>query len=370
MRFSFALSKFALRAAVVMGVAPFVHANPVLQDPARFKIELYADLSALGFHTKSLQLTVTGGENGFPSGLYVTSPFTPSPNPDRLLHISGPGAVSVVTDSLDTPENVLFARGAYGAGMLISDPANLRIQRLLANGTLSTMANLGTAPFGPTGMTFGASNQLYVTDFSSGNILSVNPDGSFHIFASIPIPTVSNGIGGAKPVLHDPSGRYGGGLIVGTFSVTDSLPSQADAVYKVSSDGSSTSLLASGFSGLEFMALGSGGGFGSDLYISTLGGDFNGDGVVATITPEGDVIPFLTSVDATHVAFDQAGVLGGGMFVSDFNESVGSARIWHVTEVAEPDSWAMTISGLLVMASAQVRARGWWANRRRCRAWS
>jgi len=344
-------------AAALMLAAPEARADPVLADPSRYKISLYADLTPFGFHTKSLQLTITPGENGFAAGMYVTSPFTPSPNPDRLFFVTGPGAVSTVNSALDTPENLVFARGAYGDGMLISEPSNNRLQRLLADGTLTTFASLGTAPFGPTGLAYDAGGNLYATDFLSGNILRVAPDGSSSILATIPIPSIPDAFSGAKPILADLGGRYGSGLIVGTFSVTDDAPTLADILYLVSLDGSLIQPLAGGFSGLEFIALGDGGAFGLDLYASTIGGDANRDGGVFTVAPDGTVSPFLTSIDATHVVFDSLGVLGGGLFVSDFNESVGSARIWRITPVPEPGTYALLILGFGI-AGCALRFRG------------
>ncbi len=111
---------------------------------------------------------------------------------------------------------------------------------------------------------------------------------------------------------------------------------------------------------LEFITTGPGGDFGSDLFLSSLGTGFAADGAVYTLSLNGNVTPFLTGIDATHVVFDTIGILGGGMFVTDFNQqnsgfADGPGKIWHITPatnvpqlpnapiLAEPDKFKIEL---------------------------
>lgn len=349
---SFRISAFIIVALVNANfvVQSSALADPILADPSHFRIDLYADLAPLGVGPKApkaLQLTITDGKNGFPAGMYVTSPFNSPPDHDGLYRINGPSAITAVTKDLDTPETLVFAQGGYGSGMLITEPSQLRIQRLLADGTQTTFASLGTSPFGPSALAYNSTGNLFVTDFTSGSILRVNPDGSSSQFASIPLPALA--VAGAKALAFDASGRYGGGFIAGTFSQLETQPSHEDAIYTVSPDGGAVTPLFSGVSGIELITLGSGGPFGSNLYVSTLGDGPHADGLVFTLAPDGTKTPFLSAIDATDVVFDTKGVLGGGMFVADFNEEVGAARIWRITAVPEPGSFGILASALGIL---------------------
>jgi hypothetical protein len=75
--------------------------------------------------------------------------------------------------------------------------------------------------------------------------------------------------------------------------------------------------------GPELLAFGPGGAFGTDLYVPTIGGVDNHDGLLYAMSPDGALAPFLIGVDAVSVAFDTENVLGG-MFVADINDSRGA----------------------------------------------
>jgi hypothetical protein len=185
-------------------------------------------------------LNITKGEQGFPAGLYVTSGPVRDDRSDRLIHIDSQRHATIVKGGFTSNETLVFARGEYGNGMLITEPLNLRILRLLPNGGLTVFAELGTQPFGPAALFYDVNGQLYVTDFSSGNVLRVHPDGSNDIFVSILLPALSNRFTlGVK-------GPYGGGGFGGGGASRDFLftvftggpePTGLGAVYSVSPDG-------------------------------------------------------------------------------------------------------------------------------------
>ncbi len=354
-----------------IGTPRVVLADPVLANPGLFQIELVADFAPLGAETEVLHLTITGGENGFPPGMYVTSPF--SLGTHRLFRVDGAYQITEVLDGLNNPESILFARGAYGDGMLISEASELRILRLLSDGTLATFASLGTPTFGPVGMVYGADDLLYVMDFLGGALLRVNPDGTSQLFASIPLPNTAGGppgsfvVAGVKPVIADTSGQYGGAFICGTFSVVVSDQPDLlneDKIYLVSTDGTSVTAFVGGFNGLEFLTLGPGDIFGTELYVAEMGSNIKNDGNVYTVSPSGTVALFLSNIDATHVVFDTENVLGGGMFVAEFGNLCPasgqrrSGRIWRVTPRAFPiptsSEWGLIVMTLLLLTAGTV----------------
>ena len=337
-------------AALRSGLASPQFAPPILADPDKFEVELFADFASEGLDVNGFQLTITGGENGFPPGLYVT----PGPDQfgDSLLRVDGKDQVSVVTTALSNAESMVFARGSYGDGILITEPRDFRIRRLLADGTLTTFAdNVSAPPFGPAVLAYGPGGRpggsLFATDGSSGSdtngsrdILEITPEGTRSVFASIPEPLfpeciltcfvqVQKAMAYASVGNH---GRWqaGGGLVVGTFSLDTAGPSMIDRLFAISADGSVVTLLTDGLSGVELVELGPGGPFGSDLFVATVGSPESADGALFTVDPSGSLSPFLTNVDAVDVAFDTEGLLGGGMFVSDRTDKGGPGRIWRV----------------------------------------
>jgi hypothetical protein len=154
-----------------------------------FSTQLFADFSSITGANKPWELTITPGQNGFAAGLYATTgPFAGGKS-DTLYRVDASGNINTVKGGFISNESLVFARGAYGNGMLISDILGQQILRLLSDGTLSTFASLGSTPFGPAVLAFGPDGLLYATDASSGQILSINPDGSSSVFATIPLPS-------------------------------------------------------------------------------------------------------------------------------------------------------------------------------------
>jgi hypothetical protein len=116
--------------------------------------------------------------------------------------------------------------------MLITEPKNLRITRLLPNGTRSTFASLGTAPFGPAVLNFGNDGKLYVSDGASGRILRVESDGSFTPFANIPLGPDS--VGGVPMIIFTKDivasiAAFGGSFIASTFTASGLVPNTLGA---------------------------------------------------------------------------------------------------------------------------------------------
>jgi CRP-like cAMP-binding protein len=335
-------------AGIIGSISTVVRAEPMLVDPTQFEIELFMDLAPFGPEREVLQLTISPGENGFPPGLYLTTPF--SLGSHSVMRISPDGDVETVLDGLQAPETILFAQGEYGDGMLIAEAGQLRIQRLTADGIVSTFAGeAGTPSFGVKAMSYGADGLLYATDFSGGRVLRVNPDGSSETFALVPGPETGTAppgsfiVAGNKALTPTAGIAYGEGFLTGTFSVANG-PNQeflnADKIYFVSADGQQVQELASGFNGLELYTFGPGGPFGEEVFIAEMGSNVVGDGAVSILSPTGNVTPFITGIDATHVVFDVDNVMGGGMFVAEFGNydpdfgGRRSGRIWRVTPLS------------------------------------
>jgi hypothetical protein len=319
--------------------------DPMLVDPTHFQLQLYADFSSLPDNPKAFHLNLTPGTNGFPAGLYVTTDLLRS---TQLLRVTGPNDVTVFKDGLDNLEATLFATGAYGTGMFISEPTNLQILRLLADGSVTTFANVGTNPFGPAGMAYAPDGTLLVTDFTGRSILQVSPTGSSSVFASFSGPASMKALLALDP---GTANRFGAPLLAGTFS------SMNDTIFGVSADGKTITPIASGFTFLEFLTSGPGGAFGDNIFVSEFGPDVVGSGRVSILAPDGTVTPFLTGLNAADVAFDTTGILGGGMFVSDMNGDGDLAgRIWRVTPIPEPSS--------LLLLGPSILALAWFAGRR------
>lgn len=310
-----------------------------LADTKNFKLAPFADLTGYP-RNWAFNMLITKGEQGFPAGMYVTGgpSFGNDKEKRRLFRVDGTGTVTVVEDRFEKGlETLVFARGAYGQGLLLSEPQSLRINRLLADGTLSVFATLGTPPFGPTGLAYGPGDALYVTDFTAGNVIKVLPDGRGEIFANIPLQARGQSdVTGAKPNTGDPR-AVGGGLITATFSARsrNAEPHGLDVVYALDPGGQEPTVLARGLTGVEFITPGPSGVFGTDLFVAVQGTDLNGDGGVYKLAADGTLTPFLTGIDATHVAFDTEGVLGGGMFIADIANPWGApefpvSKIWRV----------------------------------------
>jgi hypothetical protein len=315
------------------------YSQPWLIDNERYKINLFFNFSAIEGLPKVFQLTISNGSEGFPAGMYITSGPTDDERSDRLFFINKTGNVSVFASGFKSNEALIFAKYKYGHGILVTEPLQQHIQRVLPNGISRSFTTLGTAPFGPAVMTFGPDDFLYVTDPSSNNILRVYPDGKQEIFSNFSNSQL--GPSEVKGILYDKDGIFGNNFIISTFNIVELKPPQGDGgIYLVSPDGNNITRIVGGLDGIELLESGPGNPFYEGIFISSIGTDLNADGGVYILYKEPDgvirFIPFLMGIDATDVVFDTENVLGGGMFVADFGdtpdnkEGQKAGRIWHI----------------------------------------
>jgi hypothetical protein len=301
-----------------------------LTDTVNFQVELYADLSEFG-NAKVFGLVVSEGEDGFPPGLYVTSGPAPDDRADRMFRIIGPGQVELVKDGFHSNFQMVFANGPYGEGILVTEPLEQRILRLQADGSVTVFAYEFTPPFGPSALLYDAEGGMLLTcDQSSGRILSVMPNGFSTLFCYIP----PDGSFGPTSVAVDMNHLYGGEYVVATFCAPSVNPGTS-ALYSVSADGQYITQLTGGLNSLELLTFGPGGKFGTELFVSTMGGDTTGDGAVYILHQDLTLAPFLLGLDATCVVFDAS----LAMYAADIAEADRSdrtrsnaGRIWKITE--------------------------------------
>lgn len=285
----------------------------------------------------------------------------PLPSWDTLLFINPTGEVSVFKDGFVSNEGLAFARGSYGEGMFIGELQNGRILRLLPDGTVSVFSSGFTQPpegLGPAQFTYGPDPEgildevLYASDFSSGNILRVNPDGTTKVFAS----TVAR----QKAIAHAP-GFCGGDFVASNFNF-DGDPNTG-SIFSISADGQTVTQQITGLEGLQFMTLSPGGAFGDYVYVAAEDDiqqpEEMNDGLVYTLSKSCELKPFMTQIDANNVVFDTQGVLGGGMFVSgadQFGVPEKQNIIWRVVPVPEyTSSLSLLALGTLGAASTFKR---------------
>jgi hypothetical protein len=319
--------------------ASIPYSEPWLINNEKYKINLFADFSNIEGMPKVFQLTISNGSNGFPAGMYITSGPTDDERSDRLFFINTTGNVSVLSSGFKSNEALIFAKGKYGNGILITEPLQQHIQRILPSKIVNLFTTIGTPPFGPAAMTFGPDDLLYVTDPSSNNILRVYPDGKYEIFTSFSHNDFGNSV--PKGILYDKDGVFGNNFIISTFNIVELEPPQGDGgIYLVSPDGNNITRIVGGLDGVELLETGPGDPFYTGVFVSSIGTDLNADGAVYNLYKELDgvnrFVPFIMGIDATDVVFDTENVLGGGMFVADFadtpdnTEGKKAGRIWHV----------------------------------------
>ena len=315
-----------------------------------FDVELFADFDRLDAAPKAFYMVLADGSRGFDPGLYVTggpSVGGPPTDSDRIVRVTPDGEPEVFVSGLTGTESAVFARGEFGDGLLVAEPQDLRVSRLTPEGEMEPFAenvggtpeeSPGPFPFGPTGMAYAPDGDtLYVADFFGGRVHAVSPDGSVERAVSLV------GIDNPKSAIVVPPGRrssYGGNYLVSNFTAGEE-PAGEGVVGVVEGFPESGEVrpLLEGLDGIEWPVFGPGGAFGDDLYVPTQSTIKSNDGTLYTATAEGERSPFLTGIDSAHVVFDTAGILGGGMFVSDFHngfedgEPVPAAgRVWRVTD--------------------------------------
>lgn len=134
--------------------ASIPYSEPWLINNEKYKINLFADFNIEGM-PKVFQLTISNGSNGFPAGMYITSGPTDDERSGRLFFINTTGNVSVLSSGFKSNEALIFAKGKYGNGILITEPLQQHIQRILPSKIVNLFTTIGTPPFGPAAMTFG-----------------------------------------------------------------------------------------------------------------------------------------------------------------------------------------------------------------------
>jgi hypothetical protein len=268
-----------------------------------------------------------------------------------IVRVNGPNQAAFFKDGLPTNVGLLFAQGAYGSGMFISEPLDGTIKRLLPNGTLTTFASNLAGPFQ---MTYFQGSLLVADGIgSNGHLLRIDPDGSSHTFASTPLPPVAPDVFSCMKSVMTLSpalaGQFGGPILAGNFD--DGLGLTQDTIYVVSADGKTVTPIVTPVQKPSSLTEGPGGAFGSDVFVSQKGiSNQNETGHVSILKPDGTLTPFMSGIDAADVVFDTKGILGGGMFISDSNgSSTGalSGRIWRVTATPEPSTFTLLVIGTL-----------------------
>ena len=325
------------------------NADPKLVNPEKYNIELFADLSSQEGAPKAFQLTIADGKRSLPAGLYVTTGPLSGTHSDRIFQIEAPDKINVFASGLESSETMLVAEGKYGEGVLVSSPLLQQIMRVQpASGRFETAkfgtnkvsifgnrnTSFGTKPFGVAVLSYGPEGDLYASDWAGGRILKIDQDGNAEVFATLPANKAGDMV--AKQVMSARGVHNADGFIVSTFTIPDRDMHGLDTVYLMSADGREFTPLVEGLTGIQLPAYGPGGEFGSGLYIPTIGSSNAADGTVYYLTEGRDLQPFLEGIDAVHVAFDTENLLGGGMFVSDFNNDPDNpvtmaGKIWRIT---------------------------------------
>jgi hypothetical protein len=310
--------------------------TPQLARPDKFEIELFSNFKSLG-RLKAFQLTLWPGKQGFRRGLYVTSGPAGDDRSDRIVRVDRRGRPSVVGSGFVSNETLVFARGRYGNGLLVTEPLRNRIVRLLPNGKRKRFAVVGTAPFGPAGLFYDTKDRLLVTDFSGATVRRVSSNGNSKPFARVPVPPPQNDF------VAGPKGGFGGGFggggfggggggrsfVVGVFSSGPAARAQGP-LYEISADGVVTDTIQTGLDSVELIHRSPGGKYGQGIFVPTVGAGQNADGGLFLLGRDKKLTPFLTGIDAVSVAFDTHRVLGGGMFVADINDELGAGKIWRI----------------------------------------
>ena len=188
-------------------------------DPDAFAVDRFATFDGLegGLADDAFQLLFSTGERDVPPGLFVSGG---SGSDDRLFLLGPDGGIRVFATGFTGSEGMVHATGDYGEGLLVAEPRETRIRRVLPDGTVRAFASVGTDPFGPAGLAYGPHDgRLYATDFTGRRILRVTPDGEATEFATYPDPgEVPDGVlvgPDAKALVADAGGRYGGTFLAG-----------------------------------------------------------------------------------------------------------------------------------------------------------
>jgi len=328
-----------------------------VSDPVHYQAVTIVDTIASPFGL------LVGGGNGFPVGLYVSEGLFGG---DKIHVYTPDGQLEVFASGLGGTEGMAFGPGgAWGNDLYIAETDTGTISRVLADGTHSVIASGFDLPYGPTGIVFGAGgdfgDSLYAVNYSSNTVWQLDAPGIMpSMLATIGLDNTGApgiGVAGGKGMAFVPIGwspTYGGKLFLGTYDSTLDEGTTEPGVQVIDATGAVSTFLGP-MVGLEFLAFapGAGSGFGSDLYMTSMGAwSALDDGAIFVVDPQGGMHTFATGIDAVGIAFDHEGIFGGDLFVTDFNDG----KVYQIGYVPEPATM-IALAGSLGGLGMYIRRR-------------
>lgn len=318
----------------------------VMSDPTQFQATVVVDSIGSPFGL------LVGGGVGFPRGLYISEGLFGG---DEIYVYTPDGQLKVFASGLGGTEAMVFGPGGvWDNDLYVAETDTGTVSRVLADGTHSVVASGFALPYGPTGIAFGPGGDfgtsLYVVNYSSNKVWRLDaPDSTPTLFATIGQDNTDApgiGVAGGKGIAFVPaswSPFYGGKLFIGAYDSTLDEGTTEQGVQVIDSDGAVSTFLPP-MVGLEFLAFGPGGIWGSDLYMTSMGAYSTlDDGNIFVVDTTGNITIFATDIDAVGNAFDTEEIFGGGLFVTDFNEG----KVYHI--VPEPAALSLLALGGLAL---------------------
>jgi glucose/arabinose dehydrogenase len=193
---------------------------------------------------------------------------------------------------------------------------------------------------------------LLVTDAGANALLNVAPNGTISTVTTF----AQRDIGGGFPSDAVPTGLAvgpDGNYYVGQLTGFPFTPNAAQ-IYRVQPNGA-TSVFAGGFTQVSSLAFGGDG----SLYVLEL--DANGllnpgdAGALTRIAPNGDRETFFTEglVNPTGLAIGP----DGAFYVSNFGTAAGMGEVLRIAPIPEPQTYALMLAGLGLVAYAMRRRK-------------
>jgi sugar lactone lactonase YvrE len=166
--------------------------------------------------------------------------------------------------------------------LFVGNTGNGTIVKVDTAGNVSSFASVEN----PFGLAFDTAGFLYAADFNDGTIRKIDPNGNVSVFA--------RGLGAPRDIIFDRSGNLYVALSAGS-------------VIKIT-PGGKQSLFATGFSAINTSGLAFD--LSGNLFVSSVGGNTIGDGVIDKVTPNGTVSTFVTGLSGPlDIATNAAGEL-------------------------------------------------------------